>query len=87
MLNENGKVRITINNQRKGIDTPTTYEIDAWNSIAIEYNNGELKVNGQIFRDMDINPYDGDNRLTNTNYSSGTTFKGRLTNIKVYSYD
>ena len=86
-LSENGKVWIGINNFRKSIDTQITYEIDAWNSIAIEYNNGELKVNGQIFRDMDINPYDGDNSLSNTDYSSGTTFKGRLTNIKVYSYD
>lgn len=86
-LNENGKVHISINNRRKGVDTPITYEIDEWNSIAIEYNNGELKVNGQIFRNMDINPYDGDNWLTNTDYGSGESFKGRLTNIKVYSYD
>ncbi|MDO5395466.1 MAG: hypothetical protein Q4F07_05825, partial [Bacteroidales bacterium] len=59
-----------------------------WNSIAIEYNNGVLKVNGQIFDNVNINPYDGDNWLTNTDYSDGgKSFKGRLTNIKVYSYD
>lgn len=85
-LSRDGLIEININ-QRKHYKTPLKYQHEEWNSISLEYNGDVLTINGYIIKDVNINPYDGDNILSDTYYASGSTFKGRLTNVKVYSYN
>ena len=86
-LSEDGIIEITTNNQRNRYKTPVKYKLDDWNTINLEYNNGTLTLNGHVIENVSINPYDGDNYLSDTNYSNGITFKGRLAGIKVYSFN
>lgn len=86
-LENNGEITITTDNQDHVYKTPLTYDIDSWNSISIEYNQGTLIVNGYKITNVKLNPIDGRNELSNTNYSNGGTFKGRIANVRVYSYD
>ena len=86
-LSEDGLIEITTNNQDNRYKTPIKYKLDEWNSINIEYYDGTMTLNGYVIKDVYINPYDGDNILSSTNWSNGHTFKGKLAGIKVYSYD
>lgn len=80
-LYKNGTISITTNNGRNHYETDLTYSIKNYTRIDMEYNHGQLTINGQrlsIYMDTEGN---WDNRFHSVNYSSGTAFKGYIKDI------
>lgn len=85
-LKDDNTVSIKTDNGDHVYTTNCSYELNGWNHIDVEYNNGTLTVNGQK-QQAQLNTEDGDNKLTSKNYSYGGAFQGKLKNIVVKTFN
>lgn len=85
-LANDGSIGITTDNDRHYYNTPYKYTLNKWNSLCIEYNNGDLYINSFKIPIVIENLYEGDNNLSSINYSCGRAFTGEISNINVISY-
>lgn len=83
-LNEDGSVYVTTNNQRYKYDTGLKYQPGISCAMNVEYNRGEITINGRQF-DIEMNEFDGDNNLSSKNYSNGRAFLGYISSVRVYN--
>lgn len=84
-LTNAGDINITTNNQRNTYPTGITYTMGESKQIDIEYNNGEMIVNGVRIPNVEIDRTSGDNNLSSTNFSNGMAFHGYIKNVRVYN--
>jgi hypothetical protein len=86
-LKANGKISITTNNQENEYDdTGLSYQLNEWNQISVEHQNGSMRINNGNWFNVKLYLTGGDDGLYSTNYSNGVAFKGDLRNIEVVSY-
>jgi len=85
-LESNGKLRVTTNNQAYEYDINSSYQLNSWYPISVEYYDGKMKVNNGNWFNVTLNTTAGDNSISSINYSNGISFKGDLRNIVVVSY-
>ena len=85
-LKSDGKLYITTNNQAYEYDINSSYQLNTWYSISVEYYDGKMKINNGNWFNVNLNTKDGDNHLSSNNYSNAISFKGDLRNIVVVTY-
>ena len=85
LLEENGSISITTNNQDNKYPLNRSYSLNTWHRIFIFFNNGtldfQLDSTPLVRIRIDMNMNDGDNAWNCTNFSNGIKFKGFLKNI------
>lgn len=79
---QNKTIHVTVNNQKKDIDTGIPVTPGEWQSVKLAYKDGKVTVNGKEYEVGELNG-PGNNTLSSNNFSNGQCFAGDIRNLSV----
>lgn len=91
VLTSSGNITTKLNNGKTKVPTNYRYSLNTWNTARIDYSNGSSSfyLNGKFVKtvvgQLDINCAGSYFDLNTTDYGNGSSFKGYIRKIKVYS--
>lgn len=86
-LKSDGKIHITTHNHNNIYDTDISYLLNEYNDVNLEYNNGDVIINGNVLHVGMLNISNDDLIFTSKCYSTGNAFKGYIKDISIYNID
>ena len=84
-LKSDRHIYITTHNHNNLFDTGIPYSVNEYNDIDLEFNNGEITINGKILQVGNLEISADDFVFTSVCYSTSNAFKGYIKNISIYN--